>query len=321
MIFFFLFVFYDKILNVDNWEVKSMLSGLLGAMIGFVVFMLIFVIAIYVVEGIFLTKLNKLMYGKGTALAWIPIANSYLLGKLTVNNIVGWTLVICTFLTMNFSTTINGIKKTTSILPYSIRNTVSNILSIVQLGLLVYAIIKYFKLKKEGIVSSSNNEHNVNSTDISTIENNFEVNSNLNEQIDRNEVNVDNENVVTNTLETEVSNRELIDIPFISSGEKVILEDVPVMPELGEVYISLEKNENILISQSMNPNDVPVLDEEVPTINQQSSTINNDQIEIIEIFDVETKENMLNESLTNLEEQEVIESLQLETMNVDIKNN
>ena len=77
MIFFFLFVFYDKILNVDNWEVKSMLSGLLGAMIGFVVFMLIFVIAIYVVEGIFLTKLNKLMYGKGTALARIPIAKSY----------------------------------------------------------------------------------------------------------------------------------------------------------------------------------------------------------------------------------------------------
>ena len=298
-----------------------MLSGLLGAMIGMVLFLLIFVIVMYIVEGIFLTKLNKLMYGKGTALAWIPIANSYLLGKFTINNVVGWLLVAATFLTMNFSTTINGIEKTTSILPDSIRSTVSNILSIFQLGLLVYAIIKYFKLKKEGVVSRSNNEDNINSKDISVIESSFDVNSSLNVQNDKNEVNINNENVVSTILETEVSNGELADVPFISSGEKVVLEDVPVMPELGEVDNSLVNKENVLISQSMNPNDVPVLDEEVPTINQQSSTINNEQIEIIEIFDTEIKESTLSQSSNNLEQLEVIESLPTETMNVDIKNN
>ena len=55
------------------------------------------VIAIYIATAIFLNKFNKLVYGKGTAKAWIPIANIYLLGKLTVNKFVGWILVACIF--------------------------------------------------------------------------------------------------------------------------------------------------------------------------------------------------------------------------------
>ena len=48
---------------------------LMMVMVG-AIFVLVIAITIYVVEGIFLNKLNKLMYGKGTPMAWIPIANT-----------------------------------------------------------------------------------------------------------------------------------------------------------------------------------------------------------------------------------------------------
>ena len=44
------------------------LSNLWGAMIGLAVVMLILALVMYIVQGIFLTKLNKLMYGKPLSL-------------------------------------------------------------------------------------------------------------------------------------------------------------------------------------------------------------------------------------------------------------
>ena len=60
---------------------------------------LLFVIVpiIHILLGIFLNKFNKLVYGEGSILAWFPIFNLYLLGKLTVNKYVGWILGIFIF--------------------------------------------------------------------------------------------------------------------------------------------------------------------------------------------------------------------------------
>ena len=115
----------------------------------YLVIILIVVLAIYIAVSIFLNKFNKLVYGTGTALAWIPICNVYLLGKLTFNKIVGWVLVACIFLTASYSTTINGVTKTYTILPSNISDTVEDIYGLAVFILLIYAIIKYNKLKKE----------------------------------------------------------------------------------------------------------------------------------------------------------------------------
>ena len=114
------------------------------------IFSLIFVIALYVLQGIFLSKLNKLMYGKGTALAWIPFCSTYLLGKLTINKIVGYVLVGLNLLTITITTSINGFEKKISILPQNINSVLSNLLNITIVALLIYAIVKYLQLKKEG---------------------------------------------------------------------------------------------------------------------------------------------------------------------------
>lgn len=122
--------------------------NLLAFLAGFAILLLVVALVAYVVLGIVLNKLNKIMYGKGTPMAWIPICNIYLLGKLTVNKVVGWILIGVSFLTATFTTTVNGVSKSYTILPEAVNSVVSNIYSLVVFGLFIYAVVKYNKLKK-----------------------------------------------------------------------------------------------------------------------------------------------------------------------------
>ena len=132
------------------------MESLFGLLAGFLFVVVILVIGFYVAQGIVLTKLNKLMYGKGTPMAWIPLANVYLLGKLTVNKIVGWVLIVFFILSCSVSISINGNETTYGILPENIRSIVSTIYSLVAFVLFIYAIVKYVKLKKSGGVNNTN---------------------------------------------------------------------------------------------------------------------------------------------------------------------
>ena len=71
---------------------------LLGAGIGMLLLVLAVVLALYIVMGIYLNKLNEIKYGKKTCFAWIPILNFYLLGKLGANKFVGWVMALSVFL-------------------------------------------------------------------------------------------------------------------------------------------------------------------------------------------------------------------------------
>ena len=125
------------------------MEGLAGTLLAFGTIVLVVAIVIYVVMEIELNMLNKIMYGKGTALAWIPICNTYLLGKLTVNKLVGWILAICIFVTGSFTTTVDGVEKVYSLLLANISSTVSTIYGLVVFGLFIYAIVKYNQLKNK----------------------------------------------------------------------------------------------------------------------------------------------------------------------------
>ena len=140
------------------------MESLFGLLAGFLFVAVILVIGFYVAQGIILTKLNKLMYGKGTPMAWIPLANVYLLGKLTVNKIVGWVLIAFFILSCSVSISINGNETTYGILPENIRSIVSTIYSLVAFVLFIYAIVKYVKLKKSGGVSNTNSLNNLEQT-------------------------------------------------------------------------------------------------------------------------------------------------------------
>lgn len=139
---------------------ENSLETIIASSIAYVLIFFAVLIVIYILFGIFLNKLNKLVYGKGTPMAFIPFVNIYLLGKLAVNKLVGYILVILVILNSEFSITINNETSSAAILPEDIRNVVSIIYSVLVLGLFIYAIVKYFKLKKVNTSSNTEEEDN-----------------------------------------------------------------------------------------------------------------------------------------------------------------
>ncbi|MEG2992812.1 MAG: hypothetical protein RR847_00815 [Bacilli bacterium] len=148
-----------------------------GVQIAIIVIIVGFAIIIgsYIAIAIVLTKLNRKMFGKGSVMAWLPIANMYLLGKLTINKIVGWVLVFTWLLSTNFHYVANGVKLNYSILPRGIAFCVAVFYNIAVFGLFIYAIIKYLNLKKIDKEIKLTNDENQNS-----MQNNTE---NLNQQV------------------------------------------------------------------------------------------------------------------------------------------
>ena len=118
---------------------------------------IIILIILWIIEGIIINKLHKEMYGKATALAWVPFCNIYLLGKLTVNKTIGWALAISKILTYTITTTVNGVQKTYSILPSSISTLLSGTIGIITFCLLIYAIVKYKSLEKSNNIQNQTN--------------------------------------------------------------------------------------------------------------------------------------------------------------------
>lgn len=118
-----------------------------GMAIGLLIVVLAVVIALYVVMGIYLNRLNEIEYGKKTCFAWIPILNFYLLGKLAVNKLVGWILVLSVILTGSVETTINDVTTTSTILPEPFNTIFSIIYSVALIVCLIVVIVKYNRKK------------------------------------------------------------------------------------------------------------------------------------------------------------------------------
>lgn len=108
-------------------------------------------IAIYIACSKFLSNLNKLIYGKGTILAWLPFTSIYLMGKLAFNNLVGWGLLVICILSSSYTVTVNGVETVQTIAPASIQGPLSKIYPLLNFGVFVYCIIKYNKLKKSSV--------------------------------------------------------------------------------------------------------------------------------------------------------------------------
>lgn len=192
------------------------MDGVLQFFMAYTIVFLIIAIAIYVAVGIFLNKLNKLIYGKGTPMAFIPLVNTYLLGKLTVGKPVGLILVFATLITGTFTTNVDGVENSYTLFSADVSSKISTIVNIVIFGLFIYAIFLYFKLKKEknnGSYVDSKGPLDNNKTDvISNIINssrdnvnndqntavNTEQNLDTNTNIDNNVSDVSNDNIVNN---------------------------------------------------------------------------------------------------------------------------
>jgi len=102
---------------------------------------------IYILISIFLNKFNRLVYGKGTAMCFIPIANIYLIGKLAVNKTVGWLLVIGIFLNARYTITINNVETVYRLFPENVSEILYKVEECIIFVLFIYGINKYFEIK------------------------------------------------------------------------------------------------------------------------------------------------------------------------------
>lgn len=127
-------------------------SALLGLGIILLVLVCVVVVPGYIAFCIFLNKFNKQVEGKGTAKAWIPVVNMYVLGKLLINKGFGWAILITqitiSILTSTTTVTVNDFTTTTTILPEPISQVLTTIWGVVMLGLTIWAIVKYFRNKR-----------------------------------------------------------------------------------------------------------------------------------------------------------------------------
>lgn len=120
-------------------------------MLGIMLLLLGSLITIYIVCSKFLSNFNKLKYGKGTILAWLPFTSIYLMGKLAFNELAGWGLLVICILSSSYTVTVNGVETVQTIAPASIQGPLSKIYPLLNLGVFVYCIFKYNKLKKSGV--------------------------------------------------------------------------------------------------------------------------------------------------------------------------
>ena len=125
-------------------------------MLGLILLLLGSLITIYIVCSKFLSNFNKLKYGKGTILAWLPFTSIYLMGKLAFNELAGWGLLVICILSSSYTVTVNGVETVQTIAPASIQGPLSKIYPLLNLGILVYCIFKYNKLKKYGVSPMKN---------------------------------------------------------------------------------------------------------------------------------------------------------------------
>ena len=178
-------------------------TGMFQYLATYLIIILVIVIIIYIVIGIFLNKFNKLKYGKGTPMAFIPLVNIYLLGKLTISKPVGLILVFIPLLTGTFTTNINGVENSYTLLPADINSKVTAVYNLVTLGLLIYAIVLYFKLKKE-----KKNGTYITEQEKRPLENQNKdiINNVINSTKETNTINPYNENISNNSNTNTTSN-------------------------------------------------------------------------------------------------------------------
>ena len=109
----------------------------------------IFIIVLYILSGIGLMGITNKLGQRGSWMAWVPIFNFYLMGKLAFTKIIGWITVALVFFSSSYSSTINGETTTGTILPAPFDTIAGYILA----ALLLTSIYKiYNKVSEKAVV-------------------------------------------------------------------------------------------------------------------------------------------------------------------------
>ena len=135
----------DSIVNYINEHL--VISIIVGSLLVF---------SIYSVFAVLLNKIYSAKYGKTTIIAWIPVLNIYLLGKLVIHSVFGLLLVIgfifgiCISFKIPYLESINLVMPKDYVLPYQISY------GVIILLLVIIGKIKLNSMIRRGEVKSNN---------------------------------------------------------------------------------------------------------------------------------------------------------------------
>lgn len=101
---------------------------------------------LHIVVGIFLNKTYYRKENKNTPMAFIPLANIYLIGSLAIHNFIGWILIILTVLNINYPVVIDNKIIIKRILPENLNGTISFV--IIASSILLLLILLFKKMPK-----------------------------------------------------------------------------------------------------------------------------------------------------------------------------
>ena len=257
----------NEYLNLEDlpFDLMSILKGAL-VIVGVV---LLVALITYILTSVFLSKLNKKLYGKGTILAWLPICRTYLLGKLTFGKLVGWLLIIVSVL---MGLKYNG----ETVIPSNINSIISLVYGCVIIFLWIYAIIKFFKVNKNKTIPQKEASMQIQShTEPQFIEKEEEPNTpktsifenpHIEEELTTKKIEVHDEHVVHKEPEVEevVSVRPIVEEP-------VVKETTPEVLTGTQIEVLEEQKEEVKEPELNVQTEVPVLDE---ALNPDNNTEN-----------------------------------------------
>jgi hypothetical protein len=116
------------------------MEDLFALLAGFMLIFFIVFLVLYILGSLGLAGITKNVNEKGGWMAWFPIFNFYLIGKLGFSKVVGWAMVVLSFLSSKSTTTVNGVSVTTgTILP-------TQLASIASFALFILLIVSLFKI-------------------------------------------------------------------------------------------------------------------------------------------------------------------------------
>lgn len=131
-------------------EFQSLINNMTFLIWGAGISIITIVLVVYVFTAIGLMGIAKKQGKKGGWMAWVPVLDAYLLGKLAFENkFMGWILVLLILLSSSFSTTINGVITSTSLLPQPL----SSIVGLIYIVMLLVSLFNiYNKMSDKAVL-------------------------------------------------------------------------------------------------------------------------------------------------------------------------
>lgn len=188
-----------------------------------ILLLFLFIIIFYIAVSWFLSDMNQLMYGKKTIIAWIPIANMYLLGELVFSKPVGYVLSGGFVLSLLLNTFVE----------YNLLISIlTSLYNFALIGIAGYGIYKYIDLRK----SAKNSKMVTNTLDLTG--NNNDIFS----------------STTNGPTESMINNINVVPTNDISNINSVSLQNTSISQDnnLNVNNVNLIQNQNIDISNKIN---------------------------------------------------------------------